>query len=173
MSNWEPEHVYLPSSSRHGVFRPTLPKLVASNKEDNVKSVLTEAFDLYAKDPSSIKTTITKIAELKGIGPATASLILAIHDPENIIFFSDEGYRWLVHGGEMVVLKYTFAEFDELHGKAKALITKLGTGVTPLDIEKVAFVIMKENEPVKEKKYVKKINEDRGEEGIPSTFGVS
>lgn len=132
---------------RHGTFRPTLPKLVASNKEENVKSILTDAFELYAKDPSDIKSTITKIAELKGIGPATASLVLSVHDPEHVIFFEDEAYRWLVHDGETVVLKYNFAEFDELYIKAKALSSKLK--VSPLDIEKVAFVIMKENEPDK------------------------
>jgi hypothetical protein len=84
---------------------------------------------------------------LKGVGPATASLILAIHDPENIIFFSDEVYRWLVAGGDKISPKYTAKEFEEIHAKVKELQTKLK--VSPIDIEKVAFVIIKENEPVK------------------------
>ena len=98
-----------------------------------------------------MKSIINKIAELKGVGPATASLILAIHDPEHVTFFSDECYGWLVDGGE---IKYNVAEFVELHEKSKTLISKFGAAVTALDIEKVSFVIKKENEPVKEIKYV-------------------
>lgn len=87
---------------------------------------------------------------MKGIGPATASLLLAVHDPEHIIFFSDEAYRWLVANGEKASPKYSVKEFDDLHAKAKALMTKLK--VSPIDIEKAAFVLIKENEPVKESK---------------------
>jgi hypothetical protein len=108
--------------------------------------VLTEAFAHYSKDPSDIKTAITKISELRGIGPSASSLILAVHDPENVIFFSDEAYRWLCHGGEKVTPKYVTKEFEDLYRKSKELSTKLK--VSPLDIEKVAFVIIKENEPV-------------------------
>jgi hypothetical protein len=85
---------------------------------------------------------------LKGVGPATASLLLSVHDPKNIIFFSDEAYRWLVAGGEKVHLTYTTKEYDVLNTKTQALMNKLK--VTPIDIEKVAFVIIKENEPVYE-----------------------
>ena len=84
---------------------------------------------------------------MKGIGPATASLILALHDPEKVIFFSDEAYRWLCADGEKASPRYTVKEFDDLHAKSKALIAKLK--VSPIDIEKVAYVIIKENEPVK------------------------
>jgi len=89
-------------------------------------------------------------APLKGIGPATASLLLAVHDPDNVVFFSDELYRWLVADGKSVQPKYKIAEFEELFSKAKALKTRLN--VSPIDIEKAAFVLIKENEPVAEKK---------------------
>ena len=81
---------------------------------------------------------------LKGIGPATGSLILAIHDPENVIFFSDEAYRWLVKGGEKPKILYKTSEFEELFSKAKELQNRLK--VSPIDIEKVAYVLVKENE---------------------------
>jgi hypothetical protein len=84
---------------------------------------------------------------LKGVGPATASLLLSVHDPENIIFFSDEAYRWLCTNGEKANPKYNVKEYDDLHAKSKALIAKLK--VSPTDVEKVAFVIIKENEPVR------------------------
>lgn len=87
---------------------------------------------------------------MKGIGPATASLLLAVHDPENVIFFSDEVYRWLCADGEKVSPKYTIKEFDEIHGNAKTIMDRLK--VSPIEVEKAAFVIIKENEPVYEPK---------------------
>lgn len=87
---------------------------------------------------------------MKGIGPATASLLLSVHDPKNIVFFSDEAYKWLVADGKKISIKYDVKEYEALHAKAQALIKKLG--ITPIEVEKAAFVIIKENEPVKEVK---------------------
>lgn len=82
---------------------------------------------------------------LMGVGPAAASLLLAVHDPDHVIFFSDEVYQWLVAGGKKVSPKYTPAEYEEIFTKGKALQTKLK--VSPIDIEKAAYVLIKENEP--------------------------
>ncbi len=128
--------------SRHGQFRPTLPKLVASNPAALIPTTLSTAFTLYSQDPTNLKPALTKIAELRGIGPATASLILAIYDPENVVFFSDEAYRWLVHGGEKVKIGYTMKEFGELDSRAKELGKRLGVGM--VEVEKVAYVVFKE-----------------------------
>ena len=137
--------------SRHGKWRPSLSKLVASNSDEKIADATREAFAFYAKNPSDISGTLKLLATpLKGVGPATASLLLAVHDPKNIIFFSDEAYRWLVADGEKTSIKYDVKEYDALHAKAQALAKKLGS--SPIDIEKVAFVIIKENEPVKEPK---------------------
>jgi hypothetical protein len=87
---------------------------------------------------------------LKGIGPATASLLLAVHDPKNVIFFSDEAYRWLCVDGEKASPKYNVAEFEDLFKKSKALMTKLSA--TPIEVEQVAYVLIKESEPVYEPK---------------------
>ncbi|KAH8597443.1 hypothetical protein B0O99DRAFT_617493 [Bisporella sp. PMI_857] len=125
---------------RHGKFRPMLPKLVASNVEATVQEVISAAFASYATEPSDVKATINKISELKGIGPATASLVLAVHDPENAIFFSDEVYAWLVSAS--ADLKYNIAEYEELYAKAKEFMSRLQ--VSPIDLEKVAYVIKKE-----------------------------
>jgi len=125
-----------------------MPGLVRSNSNEKAKSATAEAFELYAKDSSNLKSVIEKLSELKGIGPATASLLLAVHDPENVIFFSDEAFQWLTSPSKKPT--YNFKEFDALFTKSKALIAKLK--VSPIDIEKVAYVIMKENEPVSEPK---------------------
>lgn len=126
---------------------------MSSNTEEKVEEVVSEAFTQYGKDPTNIKATIEKLSELRGIGPATASLFLAVHDPENIIFFEDEAYQWLCQGGEKAKLTYNFKEYDELLKQAKILSTKLK--VSPIEIEKVSYVIIKENEPAKETKQAK------------------
>ena len=43
-------------------------------------------------------------------------------------------------------MQYTVKEFEELLTKTKTIMSKLK--VSPIDVEKVAFVIIKENEPV-------------------------
>jgi len=132
---------------RHGTFRPSLTKLLASNSDEKVEEATKEAFAYYNKNPTDISKTIEILTTpLKGIGPSAGSLILAVHDPENVIFFSDEAYRWLVKGGDKTKILYNVKEFEELYTKAKAFQHKLK--VSPIDIEKAAYVLIKENEPV-------------------------
>lgn len=136
---------------RHGKSRPTLAKLVASNSDDTIAEATKEAFAHYASNPNDISGTLKLLsAPLKGVGPATASLILSVHDPDTIIFFSDEVYRWLVASGKNVSLKYDLKEYEAIHKAKQALQTRLGK-VTPIEIEKAAFVILREDEPVREK----------------------
>ena len=120
--------------------------MVASNPEDKAQEVTKKAFASYAAN-ADVKATVTIISELKGIGPATASLILAVHDPENVMFFSDEAYHWLCAPDSEAApdLKYNAKEYEELYAKTKALIARLK--VSPIDIEKVAYVLKRENQP--------------------------
>jgi len=133
-------------TSRHGKYRPFLPKMVAANPEDNAREITKKAFASYSAK-SDVKAAVTIISELKGIGPATASLILAVHDPENVVFFSDEAYHWLCAPESEAApdLKYTAKEYEELYAKAKILMTRLK--VFPIDVEKVAYVLKREIEP--------------------------
>lgn len=134
--------------SRHGVYRPGFLKKVGTNSEEAVEAATKDAFTYYKSNPTDIATVIHKLKEpLKGIGPATASLILSVRDPDHVTFFSDEVFKWLVNDGEhKPTPKYNIAEFEKVHSAAKALSTRLR--VNPLQIEKVAFVIIKESEPV-------------------------
>lgn len=104
---------------------------------------------------------------MKGIGPATGSLLLAVHDTENVIFFSDEVYRWLVKGGEKTRIYYKTAEFVELFGKAKLLQDRLK--VSPIEVEKVAYVIIKESEPPKVYKTNVPSGRGRGRPRLPDS----
>ncbi|KAG9230760.1 hypothetical protein BJ875DRAFT_356270, partial [Amylocarpus encephaloides] len=135
-------------------LRSSLPGLIASNTNETIKAATKDAFAHYAtyKDEDSrsaedIKKTLEKLyGPLKGVGPATASLILAVHDPNFIYFFSDEAYAWLVNDGKKGSLKYTVSEYLKLCEQADILADSLG--VSALKIEKVAFVLMKENDPM-------------------------
>ncbi|TAQ86385.1 hypothetical protein B7494_g5301 [Chlorociboria aeruginascens] len=132
---------------RHGTYHPSISKFVGKNSNELVKSTTFDAFAHYAKSPSDIATVIKKLAEpLKGVGPATASLLLAVYDPDHVPFFSDEIYRWLVGGGDKIVPKYSPSEFETIISKTKALSNRLN--VTPIQIEKVAFVLIQETKPV-------------------------
>ena len=136
---------------RHGVFRPGLSGKVASNSNETIAAAFKDGFTYYAQKPSDIAGVLEKLSKpLKGVGPATASLLLAVHDPSNVVFFSDELYRWLLQDGKKVSPKYTAKEFEELFSKAKSFMSRIKC--TPIELEKAAFVIIKENEPVPEPK---------------------
>ncbi|KAI0426869.1 hypothetical protein F5Y09DRAFT_48285 [Xylaria sp. FL1042] len=126
---------------RHGKFRPTLMKLVSSNDGEVVRKTIHEAMVQYWLD-DSITKAMDAIAKLKGIGPATASLLLSIHDPERVIFFSDEAYWWLCCNGQKLPIKYNAKEYQALNVAADKIAKRLQVGAT--DIEKVAYVIMKD-----------------------------
>ncbi|OTB19227.1 hypothetical protein K445DRAFT_72774 [Daldinia sp. EC12] len=126
---------------RHGKFRPTLMKLVSSNDDAFVESTIREAIDEYrtSLDTSKALSTVTK---LKGIGPATASLLLSVHDPHSVIFFSDEAFYWLCCNGQKSPIKYNVKEYQELSTAGQELAKRLG--VDAVDVEKVAYVLINE-----------------------------
>ncbi|GAP84307.1 putative duf1479 domain protein [Rosellinia necatrix] len=126
---------------RHGKFRPTLMKLVSSNEEEAVKKTMQEAMAQYWSDNNIVKAT-DAIAKLRGIGPATASLLLSVHDPEQVIFFSDEAFWWLCCDGQRSPIKYNAKEYQQLNTAANSIAKRLQVGAT--DIERVAYVVMKD-----------------------------
>ncbi|XP_041829975.1 uncharacterized protein zgc:112496 isoform X2 [Melanotaenia boesemani] len=69
-----------------GKFRPRLQQLVASNSEDTVEKCSRKAFSLLP----DVWAAITELSSLKGVGPATASAVLAAGAPELAAFMSDE-----------------------------------------------------------------------------------
>ncbi|KAI1631660.1 hypothetical protein F4809DRAFT_646199 [Biscogniauxia mediterranea] len=127
---------------RHGKFRPTLMKLVSSNEDETVRKTIQEAMTRYWSDPEDPAQALDIITKLKGIGPATASLLLSVHDPGRVIFFSDEAFYWLCRGGNVSPIKYNPKEYRELHTAAQTLAKRLQVSAT--DIEKVAYVLMKD-----------------------------
>lgn len=95
---------------------------------------------------------MTALSKLKGIGPATASLLLSCYDPVKVPFFADELYRYLhweeaKNKGWDRKIKYTIKEYKDLFEKLQNLQERLEneSGETPpaIDIEKMAYVLGK------------------------------
>ncbi|KAM0335341.1 hypothetical protein ACHAQA_000386 [Verticillium albo-atrum] len=147
---------------RHGKFRPTLMKLVTSNESSSVSQTIEDGISAYQKN-SDVAQALNVLAKLKGIGPATASLLLAVHHPEKVPFFSDEAYYWLCNKGKKESLKYTMKEYDALISEARALMKRLG--VTALDVEKVSYVVMKQEDagvnPPRDSKNASQVPKDK------------
>ncbi|KAH7156254.1 hypothetical protein EDB81DRAFT_382208 [Dactylonectria macrodidyma] len=128
---------------RHGKFRPTLMKLVTSNDPAVAKDIIQQALDGYRKDADA-QAALDTLTKLRGIGPATASLLLTVHDPNDVIFFSDEAFYWLCCNGKKSPIKYNAKEYRALRDSAQDLSKRLGVSAT--DVEKVAYVLMKQSD---------------------------
>uniref|UniRef100_A0A8C5WK64 Uncharacterized protein n=1 Tax=Leptobrachium leishanense TaxID=445787 RepID=A0A8C5WK64_9ANUR len=69
-----------------GKFRPRLQQLVSSNPPETVESCTGQAFRLLP----NVSAALDELCQLKGIGPATASAVLAAGAPELTAFMADE-----------------------------------------------------------------------------------
>jgi len=118
-------------------------KLVSSNPSDVVKETVQKAVRLY-RDKEDVLEALEILTQLKGIGPATASLLLAVHDPGNVIFFADEAFYWLCGKGSKCAIKYNAKEYVSLTERSRAVSKRLG--VRAVDVERVAFVLMHQGE---------------------------
>ncbi|RMZ03395.1 hypothetical protein D0862_05683 [Hortaea werneckii] len=150
----------------HGKFRPTLLKLVDSNDVMTVKTTAIEAYRILppsndtAPSAENIRKVLDVFTRLKGVGAATATLLMASNDQTNIPFFSDEVYRWIHHddaptkpalkgggaSGWTREVRYTIKDYLDFYPKVQQLRERLnlesnGVKVTALDVEKVAYVL--------------------------------
>ncbi|KAF2184302.1 hypothetical protein K469DRAFT_709028 [Zopfia rhizophila CBS 207.26] len=131
---------------KHGTFRPKLLNLVQSNTASLIKSTTLAAFKTL--NPANPLPSLKILTELKGIGPATASLLLAVYAPDAVPFFSDELFRWVQWdesgkpGGWQRKIGYTNKEYGHLVEGAGKLRERLV--VQAVEIEKVAWVLGKE-----------------------------
>lgn len=111
---------------KKGKFRPTLKKLIAQNDDQDVESITREGFNILieAKDtkPSKdeykklIKKSMTTLVKLRGVGPATASLLLStLNKVTNLAppFYSDEAAEYIFsqNGESETKLKYSMSEY--------------------------------------------------------------
>lgn len=146
-------------SRRRGKRRIGLPKLLAANSPDLIKTTTTAAFASLTSAPAPTTDAIlaalkTLVDPIKGVGPATASYILALIAPASVPVFSDEAYRWVLYtstnnggrgnDGWYREIKYDVKEYRVYLDSVAALVARLGDGVTAQDVENVGFVLGKE-----------------------------
>ncbi|KAF9142544.1 hypothetical protein BG015_000755 [Linnemannia schmuckeri] len=74
---------------KRGKYRPALAKMVAEHTDAVVRRTSQEAFDIISSK-NDLKAAISKMSELKGVGPATASAILCAGAPDKVPFMADE-----------------------------------------------------------------------------------
>ncbi|KAJ6131102.1 hypothetical protein N7523_001562 [Penicillium sp. IBT 18751x] len=162
---------------KHGHFRPTLMGMIKSNAEKLVLECTSSAISLlhdHSATPNMDsegdifpKESFDALTRLRGVGVATASLILSIAtasslEVDEVPFYSDDTFLWLCAGcypgseeearkylkpnGDLGV-KYNVNEYRLLWEKMKVLRGRLnGSGegkskVRFVDIERVAFVV--------------------------------
>ncbi|KAM0791705.1 hypothetical protein ACM66B_003977 [Microbotryomycetes sp. NB124-2] len=131
-----------------GKWRPRLEQLVASNSDSLIRSTTSKAISLVSHSSSSsadkssqpsISNTseaIKELSKLKGVGPATASAVLALVQPTWLPFMSDELMNALF--GKDVKLEYTVKAYEKL---VKDVQTKFksGEGWTANELEKACW----------------------------------
>lgn len=146
--------------SSHGKFRPSLKGLVQQNSEEFVKETTAAGFSADSWDDS-----LNILTKLKGIGPATAALLLSTSDPDKLPFFSDELFRWAFWesksgSGWDRKIKYSIKEYRELKEKVDELRERIGNGA--LEAEKVAYVLGKREADLGTSEKSKQVSQETG-----------
>lgn len=129
---------------------------MASNSVKDIRETTKNAFEIYETNKEDYGKSITALNKLKGIGPATSSLLLSCYDPVTVPFFSDELYRYLhwedaKSRGWDRKINYTIKEYNTLFERVVEFRERLekdsGEEVSTIDIEKVAYVLGKDALP--------------------------
>ncbi|CAI0464355.1 unnamed protein product [Linum tenue] len=129
-----------------GKWRPRLLDFVSSLDEELVKSASGKAFESLP----DLSKAVSALTVLKGVGPATASAVLAAYAPDVAPFMSDEFntciYWWIWWKAMEAALgnskDYTLKQYllfaDKLQAKAKELNT-IGDSFTSSDVERALW----------------------------------
>ncbi|OMO50904.1 hypothetical protein CCACVL1_30157 [Corchorus capsularis] len=117
-----------------GKWRPRLLDFVSSLDESLVKSASEKAFQSLP----NVSKAVTELTVLKGVGPATASAVLAAYAPETAPFMSDEAMEAALGNSKDYSLKQYLLFVDKLQSKSKELSSK-GEPFTPSDVERALW----------------------------------
>ena len=88
-----------------------------------------------------VLSAMAEASKLTGVGPATASLVLAIYKPDLVPFFQDELWAWCFPDSAGTKLKYDKKEYEILFRKCWEIKQSLRKGVSMVDLEKASFVL--------------------------------
>ncbi|KAI9118374.1 hypothetical protein K1719_010706 [Acacia pycnantha] len=117
-----------------GKWRPRLLDFVSSLDESLVKSSSQKAFQSLP----DISKAVSELTVLKGVGPATASAVLAAFAPHITPFMSDEALEAALGNSKDYSLKQYLLFASKLQTKAKELSTG-GDVFTPSDVERALW----------------------------------
>lgn len=117
-----------------GKWRPRLMDFVKGLDDAVVESASRKAFAALP----DLRRAITELTVLKGVGPATASAVLAAYAPDVAPFMSDEAMVAALGNAKEYTLKQYLAFADKLQAKAKEL--SIGEeSFTPSDVERALW----------------------------------
>ncbi|KAK1366950.1 putative DNA-binding protein-like [Heracleum sosnowskyi] len=117
-----------------GKWRPRLLDFVSSLDEELVKSTSQKAFQALP----DISKAISELSKLKGVGPATASAVLAAYAPDVAPFMSDEAMEAALGNSKDYTLKQYLVFVEKLQEKSKELSAE-GELFTPSDVERAIW----------------------------------
>ncbi|XP_067407321.1 uncharacterized protein [Emydura macquarii macquarii] len=106
-----------------GKFRPRLQQLVATNSSEMVESCTRKAFQLLP----DVAAAITELSQLKAVGPATASAILAAGAPETVAFMADAAMESIPG---LTPIQYTLKHYILYLDKIQLCVKKLNKADT-------------------------------------------
>jgi len=104
-----------------GVFRPRLKDLIQMNTPRVVLQESKKAFRAIFKR-NDLEAAVGALSNLKGVGPAMASAVIAAGCPELAPFMADE---LLLSMGDTEGIDYTMKEYMKLVAKTKACVERL------------------------------------------------
>mmetsp|Transcript_5976 Transcript_5976/g.16882 ORF Transcript_5976/g.16882 Transcript_5976/m.16882 type:complete len:249 (-) Transcript_5976:229-975(-) len=126
-------HVTLPELRRimrwklaRGKFRPSLMGLIEKNED--VEAVTRTAFAKISRRPvsrSSVMVAMGALCKLKGVGPATASLILSLFNGD-VPFMADEAMKAAF--GPLRAIRYTTHEFEDFYDLIRGKLDQISEG---------------------------------------------
>ncbi|KAK7310749.1 hypothetical protein RJT34_08454 [Clitoria ternatea] len=127
-----------------GKWRPRLLDFVSSLDDVVVKSASQKAFQSLP----DISKAVSELTVLKGVGPATASAVLAAFAPHLTPFMSDEAMEAALGTSKNYSLKQYLIFANKLQKKAKELSSE-GESFTPSDVERAlwSYAVGQSSEP--------------------------
>nr|GMD99491.1 Ena/VASP-like protein [Ipomoea batatas] len=121
---------------------PRLLDFVSSLDDAVVKSASQAAFQSLP----DVSKAVSELTVLKGVGPATASAVLAAYAPDVAPFMSDEAMQAALGNSKDYTLKQYLVFVDKLQAKAEVghaaitlELTAMGVSFTPSDIERALW----------------------------------
>ncbi|KAL2317872.1 hypothetical protein Fmac_031748 [Flemingia macrophylla] len=117
-----------------GKWRPRLLNLVSSLDDALVSSASQKAF----QNLPDLSKAVSALTLLKGVGPATASALLAAFAPHIAPFMSDEAMEAALGNSKDYSLKQYLKFAEKLQMKAKELSSG-GESFTPSDVERALW----------------------------------